>query len=275
MLATLAVSLAFVGGSPVIAGQGAASQLVSKMLKYYYDANSLTGTITLTASDGQGQAQMTTYVQFEKPSKLFIRQVKGGNHPMQWLVTSDGKLFSYDAPESSLGSQPSTQIGTLGARGRRLTERVRQMLPDQFVTDASGRQVAKWGDFDVRQIYAVAAPSMGDRSAPLDIAIGRIEDLSHDKLTWMTVESNGKATVNGVEGTVIVGKWRPYGDASSDPAQAPGQYQMVISDEGKLLRYMILQFVGPPDHYYTLRETWDLDLTLNGKPDESLFRVVN
>src|SRR4051812_37388578 len=100
MITTLAVSLVLLGNAPARPHpQTPASQLVSKMLRYYADAQSMTGTITYTATDGGGKVQMVTYLQYEKPSKLFIKQVKGGSQPMQWLVTSDGKLFSYDSPE--------------------------------------------------------------------------------------------------------------------------------------------------------------------------------
>ncbi|MFI5386729.1 MAG: hypothetical protein ACHQ50_11490 [Fimbriimonadales bacterium] len=273
----MAVSFALIGSAPSALPQqqpNAASQLVTKMLKYYSDLPSLTGSIVLTASDGAGQAQLFTQVQFEKPSKLFIKQVKSGNQSTQWLVVSDGKNFSYDAPQNALGSAPG-QIGTPGSQNKRLYESVSQI---EFVKGADGKYLRKYGNYDVQQIYSVGAATICDRSVPLDIAIGRHEDLQHDVLTWMTVSSNGKTTVNEVEANSIVGKWRPYGDAATDPNQAPGQYELVITDDGKLLRYTIVQNIrrSPPNQsdVVELRETWNVDLNPNGKPDESLFRVV-
>jgi hypothetical protein len=260
MLATLAMSVLLFGPK----GQGAqdsSKALIGKMLQYYADAQTLTGSITLTASDGKGQAQLLTQIQFEKPSKLYIRQAKGGTKPAVWLVTSDAKNFSYDYPDFLPGTQTT-----------RLLESIRQVVPNQFVKGPDGKDQPKYANYDVRQIYATAAASIGDRSVPLDIAIGRSEDLRHDVLTWMTVHANGKVSVNGVEGNSITGKWREYGDQD----QTRGEYELVITDDAKLLRYTIVQNMGTgPTSYVQLRQTWDVDLTVNGKPDPSLFKVVH
>ena len=267
MLATIAVSM-------VLFGQGQqvpvniSKQLIGKMLQYYADAKTMTGTITLTATDGGGQAQLETQFQFEKPSKLYIRQAKGGANPVQWRVTSDGAMFSYDSPDVLPGGEQG------GAQRPRLLESIDQVVADQYVKGPNGKPVPKHENYDVKKIYAVAAASIGDRSVPLDIAIGRSEDLHHDVLTWMTVESNGKVSVNGVEGSSIVGKWREYGDQETDPRNARGEYELVITDEGKLLRYTIVQNIGQANKFAQLREIWNVDLIVNGKPDSSLFKVV-
>jgi hypothetical protein len=260
MLTTLALAIAFV--QPAYPQGNAASQVVSKMLAYYSSSQTLTGTILYTATDGQGKAQLQTTIQYEKPSKLYIRQVKGGNNPQQWLVTSDGKFFSYDAPGHLLGVKQGSGLvtGQEGSRTTRLVERVNQID----------------GVLDVGRIYAVAAyGSLGDRSMPLDVAIGRKEDLSHDVLMWMTVESGGKVELNGVQANLIKGKWRPYGDMKANEGFPPGLYEMLITDEGKLLRYQVDQWVGSKNgSEVKLRETWDVDLTVNGTTDSKLFRLV-
>jgi hypothetical protein len=169
-------------------------------------------------------------------------------------------MFSYDAPENLPGSN------------RRLTESVKQILPDKFTVDSKGNRVPDFVNFDIRQIYAVGAGSLGDRSVPLDIAIGRREDLAHDNLQWVTVDINGKVKVNDVEGTSIVGKWRPYGDAANDPRQISAHYEMVISEDGKLLRYTIFQPIeGGQGSQLVLN--WDVDLKVGGKPDPDLFKL--
>jgi hypothetical protein len=260
MLTTLALAIAFVQPAPQQVNP--ASQLVSKMLAYYTDAQSLTGTILYTATDGQGKVQLQTTLQFERPSKLYIRQSKPGGG-QQWLVTSDGKYFSYDAPGHLLGVRQGSGLvtGVEGSRTTRLVEKVQQID----------------GVLDVGRIYAVAAyASLGDRSVPLDVAIGRKEDLKHDVLMWMTVESGGKVQVNGVDANLVKGGWRPYGDMKAANGQPPGLYEMIITDDGKLLRYQVEQWIAadrgtPP---FKLRETWDVDLTVNGKANSSLFKLV-
>lgn len=262
MITTVALSLAILGAPSAAPAKQTAAELVSKMLAYYQEANTISGTITLTASDGGGQRQLVTSLQYAKPSKLYIRQVKAGGTAMQWLVTSDGTEFSYDVPQDLPGY-------TFNEHSHRLVEPVLQ-LTGEYV----GKTPVK-APYGVRQIYAAVAPSIGDRSVPLDVAIGRTEDLRHDNLTWMTVESGGKVTFNGAETNRVFGKWRPYGEASTDTVNSPGQYEMLIADDGKLVRYSTFQFIRSPGGTdVTLQLTWDVNLTLNGKPDDSLFKVI-
>lgn len=248
MLATLAVSFAL-AGSPVQGNPGSA--LVSKMLQYYSGAKSITGTITYSATDGAGKVQVVTTLQYERPSKLYIRQVKGGQHPLRWLVVSDGKTFSYGHNPDSLDP---------------LQDRLREPVQQGTTT------------YDVNSIYAISATEgLGDRSIPLDIAIGRHEDLAHDNLTWMTVQLDGKTTYNGTSANLIKGKWRPYGEAATDTNRAPGRYEMVIADDGRLLSYSIMRWIARdpqnPGDTFELRESWDVDLTVNGTPVQNLFKA--
>ena len=258
MLATLALSLTLQAPKP-----NPAADLVSKMLAYYAGAQSMTGTILLTASDGKGQVQVQTTLQFEKPSKLYIKQVKTGNNPMQWLAVSDGKTFSYDSPSSAAINE------------KRLHEPVYQKIPTE--TDRNGLYVQR--NYTVGEIYSVVAESsLGDRSIPLDVAIGNRNNLAHDRMTWVTVESGGKTTIDGVEANVVKGLWREYGNQAiptkrgADLSNAPS-FEMVITDQGKLLRYVISYTMSNKDGTMMakLTETWDVDLTVNGKPDENLF----
>jgi hypothetical protein len=257
MVTTLAAFVAFAA-----APQSDAAALASKMLKYYYGAETMTGTIVYTAYAGGGQAQMTTALQFERPSKLYIRQAKGGSVPEVWMITSDGKFFSYDAPANLMGSQPGSQIGAPGMRHERLI--------DSVVTWDSARRA--YTSNTVREIYAVGAANLGDRSIPLDVAIGRPEDLKHDSLEWVDPVLGGKKQVNGVEVNVITGKWRPYGDA-----QVAGDFELDVTDAGQLIRYGVQRMIGDPDRQLAaqkLVEVWDVNLVMNGKPDPALFKVV-
>src|SRR5579862_8720306 len=114
MLATFAFSAALiVGQGPTQAAQtetSPAKTLISKMLAYYFSANTLTGNIVLTAAAGGGHTTWNTTVQFERPSKLYIQQARVNGPSEAWYITSDGKVFSYAAPENTLGSQPGTGL---------------------------------------------------------------------------------------------------------------------------------------------------------------------
>ena len=219
------------------------AQLVSKMLKYYSDANTLTGTIKLTAFSGGGQAAMETYVQYEKPAKLFIRQVKPGGEPQQWVIVSDGQRFGYDTPNDFPGAR------------QRLYEKVNQ---------------GKGNVYDYKRIYALAAAdSLGDRSLPLDFLISRREDLEHDILSFVTVNYNGKVAVGNEQLNSITGDWRPYGRAA-----VQGKYTMFLADDGHLIRYVLDETIAVPNAApQQVRFVWVVDAKVDGTPDPSLFKV--
>lgn len=223
-----------------------ASALVSRMLAHYSSAQSLTGTIRFTQSAQNTSVGIETVLQVERPSRLYIRQVLRSNEPAAWLVVSDGKQFSYNTPNNLPGSENLP----------RLVEQVSQ----------NGTTL------DSRAIYKAGATSIGDRSAPLDIAIGHPDDLKSLTFQWATLEYRGRRKLGDEEVDVIGGRWRPYGEAP-----ASGQFEMYILPTGELRRYAILESVSPQGAngtVFEVRSVWDVRITANGKPDPALFRVI-
>lgn len=236
--------------------QGDAAALVGKMLARYDGAKTLTGTIRFTQTANNVSIVIDTAIQYEKPSKLFIRQERRSSEPRIFLVTSDGQHFSYDLPEDRVAAQ-----------GERLIEPVKQL----------GR------DLDIRQIYAAASRSLGDRSAPLDIAIARTEDLRFIRNQWATVDFAPSQPDTGLR--VVTGNWR-----LNATAPASGQYEMWITEEGELKRYQQSEIIQPEttvlDEKFRPRplglnagpiqivSIWDVNLQVDGKPDNALFKVV-
>ncbi len=218
--------------------------LISKMLKVYADANTMVGSITLTGYAGGGQSSMTTYLQFEKPAKLFIRQDKGGSEPRRWIVSSDGRFFSYESPNQNVG------------------------VVQRLIEPITSRN----GTYDFKRIYSVAArDSIGDRSVPLDIAISRHEDLEHDVMMWATFSPNGRVKLGDMTANSIIGHWRPYGEADIG-----GKYELVIADDGRLLRYTLEQLLAPDPNMQPqqVRFVWEVNLQVNAKPDPKYFVLV-
>lgn len=245
MLTALAM-IAMAQESPQV-GQGSvnASLLVQKMIMYYNDAATMTGTIVMTTKVGDESGSITTTMQFESPSRLYIRQQKSTGDKRVWLVVSDGKRFAYDSPGVSAWEDP----------GKRLLEPV--AYPNMV--------------FKVRDIYAATAKSLGDRSTPLDIAIGRTEDLKYVRAQWETVEYKGKSTHLGQEVNVVMGKWRPYGDAATQ-----GQYRMLISPAGELKEFARSESIRPAGSEQLLNVvvTWTVNLKKDGRPDPNLWATV-
>lgn len=215
--------------------------LVGRMLAYYNDAKSMTGRISLTQSGGGASGTVETFLQFEAPSKLYIRQEKSVGEKRVFTVISNGVRFAYDSP-----------VGD----GKRLIEAVKP---------ADGLA------FDYRQIYAAASSSIPDRSTPLDIAIGRREDLTYLRNQWKTVTYKGTTNYGDETVHVISGEWRPYGEAATE-----GEFRMYITADGQLRQFALSQTVRPKGAAQSIQvlSTWNVKLTKNGKPDPALFGTV-
>lgn len=226
-----------------------AAEVVSKMLAHYNAAQTMTGTILMTQSAMGKSVRTETVLQFEKPDKLYIKQISRSSQPRQWLVTCDGQYVAYDTPNDIRDTNEERLVEPLVSNG------VKQKFTD---------------------IYRAVVRSLGDRSAPLDIAINRLEDLKFLRGQWKTVEWAGEEEVNGEKLQSVRGLWREYPDAPTHS----GTFQMWITPSGDLRRYAIIELVkfplGPgqlsdPQEVIT---TWDARLVVDGKPDPALFKLV-
>jgi outer membrane lipoprotein-sorting protein len=243
MLKALAL-LALAGPAPQGDQQGVnPAAVVQKMIEYYNDARTMTGTIVMTTKVGEESGTITTTLQFEQPDKLYILQQKSIGDRRTWLVVSNGKHFAYDPPF------------TVDDPGRRLVELV----------DQPGRK------FTIKDIYAAAAKSIGDRSTPLDIAIGRLEDLKFLRGQWKTLRYEGKSTSQGHEVNVIMGEWRPY-----EAAEPHGQYRMLITNGGELKEFAKSEAMRIPSNNQVVNivTTWTVNLKKDAKPDPALWSQI-
>ncbi len=243
----IAASIALIGQNPPVQDEPAKAspgQIISNMISKLYDAKTLTGTIRFTVQVSGDSVVTDTTVQYEKPSKMYIKQVRGGFEPKTWLVTCDGKIITYSAPKLPWMD-----------KGERLAEPVKQ-----------GDKV-----LSVRELYGIVTQSLGDRSAPLDLVFGRTEDLQYLRNQWATLEYKGIETVNGEEVHVILGDWREYGEA-----KISGRFRMYINKTFDLRQYALSEMMAPDTRSNAVQLTslWDVKLEINGKPNPDLFRVV-
>jgi hypothetical protein len=232
-------------GMMLLAPQAEApSALVSRMIAYYYDARTLSGSIVLTQRTEKNQVQIVTKLQFEKPNRFYLHQrLNAAYGQRDWLVTSDGNSFTYDPPR--------------GVEGTRLMESCWQ----------NGIM------FSHRNIYQAVVDSIGDRSCPLDLIIGRKEDLEFRRLQWATLDKLGEAKVGDVDATVVGGKYRDYGRAP-----VSGTYEMYIDASGQLRRYIeretVAVKVNRQDVIQQVESVWDVSIVKDGPVDQGLFKVV-
>jgi len=249
VVAVLALSLqAPAGGGQTVNP----SALISKMLAFYHDARTLTGTITMTQKVGEQSGSILTTVQFETPSKLYVRQQKQIGDRREWMIVSNGKLFAYDAPDL------------------RTSETSKRLVEAQVIEEVKPTGVKEViMRLGIREVYAAGAATLGDRSTPLDIAIGRTEDLRALRDQWATVNYKGTTEHGGKTVHVVMGDWRPYGNALPI-----GQYRMLVNDSGELLQFARSEPLAIAGKSETVLTTWDVRLERNGAPDPRLFAKI-
>lgn len=242
MLASVAlVCLALDSPSP--------AALVSRMLERYHGAQTLSGTIRFTQAAGPATLVIETVVQYEWPSQLAIIQRKTGKEPQTWRLISDGELFTYEIPPDLIAGQAPAA----GGRPRRLFEKV----------------VQNGVVHTVRDIYGIGARGLGDRSVPLDIAIGRRGDLQAVIEQWTDLRMLPDPTGKG-EFRVIGGGWRAYGRAP-----VSGEFELWLDEDLDLRRYVLRERVQPRSGAptYLVVSTWDVDLKIGGPIDPALFKI--
>lgn len=220
------------------------SELVSKCLDKLATAKTMVGSIRFIQTIGNIQVQIDTNLQYELPSRLYLHQSRKSREPWNWAVTSDGVNFSYDAP---LHLPPYRPI--------RLTEPVK-------VGEKS---------LSCREIYFSTCGMIGDKGAPLDMALGRPEVIRQVLDQWATMTLEGETKVGDKMAYVISGDWR-------EDAKKPvtGKFWIVVSPSGDLHRYQTRETVsfdqalGPQ----VVDSTWEVKFELNAKPNPQLFAVI-
>jgi hypothetical protein len=224
--------------------------LIEKMLGRYYTANSLVGKVRLTVAAENATATLDTELQYEKPAKVYIHQQKNvadpdPTRPTSWLVTSDGVKFTYDAPNLTNGQK-------------------RTRLREDVLDPRTGKPN------DVKMIYAVVRPTLGDFSMPLDIAFAHPANLNYRRGQWINHSVTGTTEIRGKMAYLVAGAYRiSQGEPES------GKYQMAITADGDLLQYVERIVVGVNGKNVEIVSQWDVDLTVNGTVNAALFKLIN
>ena len=221
---------------------------VSQMLSRYAGVKALSGTIRLTQTAGSETLVLDTKFQFEKPSKVFVLQTLRAQNPAEWMIVSDGKNFVYTLPDAQLGRM-----------GQRLMEPVNQ----------NGVLLG------CKDIYFCGTYSLRDKSAPLDIAFGRIEDLRYIKNQWATLRFIRSETIEEEPVWVFGGQWRENGGA---PITA--EYRMFITRNYDLRKYVIFsrQAIPVPNRpgatqVVDIYTTYNVNFKQDGELDQALFQL--
>jgi len=223
------------------------SQILSKMFAHYAEAKSAVGTIKMTQTAVNTSVHITTDLQFERPSLIFLRQVRDGSLPHQWYLTSDGKEFSYDHPSNR-------DPGLYGKR--RMVEYVTQHSQSLTVSD----------------FLNAATYSLGDMNPMIISAIGSKEALKKLIGQWATLNYEGRITVDGQIAQRIVGQYR---ETSIGPIA--GQFEADISETGDFMKYVLRQRMMFPKldkEAIEVTTTWESSLKVDATTDKALYKVV-
>lgn len=220
------------------------SELVSRSFAKYSAAQTIVGTIRLTQAAGGQSGTIETTLQIQRPDRIFLRQIQNKSPVKVWLVTCDGRGFTYDAPVEAEGRKPFRLYESMNKETGRMT---------------------------VQDVYRATVASIGDRSAPLDIAVAHKEDLRFVAGQWATLELAGQTEIRGVKCYRIRGLWREFPGGPT-----VGRFELYLDDQSLIRRYAIeqairLQANQPPLQVVSI---WDVDLQLDVPVDPSLFRLV-
>ncbi|MDR3688474.1 MAG: hypothetical protein P4L46_03785 [Fimbriimonas sp.] len=246
MIATvlaLTIALHGPGQDTTAPAKESASQILTKAFGHYASAQTAAGTIKMTQTALGVSLSIETDLQFDRPSKLFLRQSRTGARPHQWLVTSDGVRFSYDRPEGELGKDRYVEFVTQGG--------ITQKISDYYIA---------------------AAKSLGEQSAMLDVALSEPGRLRRLKSQWASLAYQGRVNIDGQLVHKITGLYREDGSAA-----ASGRFEIYVTEDGDFVRYVVAQrFVFPSKSKdpIDVNTQWDSTIKVGAKTDPSLYQVV-
>jgi len=225
-----------------------ASAVVTEMLGKYFKSKETAGTIVMTQEYDKHAYSVTTQLQFERKYKIYIKQVSSRTPQEVWLASSTGQSFCYDVP---VGLDGLVKQGFVA--GTRFAEK--QVFDGQVM--------------DIAEVYHAVSRSLGDRSVPLDIAISHSDDLKYVLNQWKTMVLAGTVKYKDEDVYVIKGDWRPYLNA-----EVRGKYTLYITKNYELKQYSTTEMfsiakIAPKP----ITTTWDVDLQLDAKSDQSLYKI--
>lgn len=221
-----------------------AGEIISEMMFRYSRAVTLTGTIVLTESFQDHSVSVRTDIQYLRPeAMLYIRQTQNLPRTRTFMVQSDGEVVLYSAPYAPFEENPNPNRAPL----------------IETLNNSSERRVS------LGEVYAIGTASLRDRSTPLDLAIGRDEDLRFLVNQWATVRLGQPRNGN----YIIFGDWRQYGDAD-----VTGWYELEVTPRFDVVRFTKGEVFGFGDGMSgEIVSNWVVNLDVGGAPDLERFRI--
>lgn len=239
MIPSLVLCAVVSGRSPV----EQPAEAIERVIKANSNQLCAKGKISLLVKSSQDSLKVNTDFQYLSPNKVYIRQDSLGKSRRYTLLVSDGKSFVY-SPQ---------QLTQVPAKTDFIAEPVRDAKGDLLV---------------VRDMYTVAQTFFIDRSIPLDIVMGRVDNSMHLSKILTDLKFGEDVVVGEEKLKTINGLMRV--DYNS-PAAIP--FQMVIG-ENKIYQMVTKEsFVDDSKRTQIITFNWTVDYALNDEKvlDEKLF----
>lgn len=215
------------------------AQFLSKVIFRYAEAKTLTGSIKCVSTGAGNRVEVLTTFAFERPSKVFLRQVRGGAVPEDSTITSDGKKFSYDAPYD--------YKQTTNERLMELVWKEGQKSP-----------------MSIGEIVQIGQRRLPDYSQPLWLMMSYRVDLEFMRGCW------GKVSFQKKDKDLIIvgGAYKEYPLAAET-----GTWQLAATPEGDLTGYSIAMPMSDGKREIMLQNVWTVDAKINPEIPAETFRL--
>jgi hypothetical protein len=220
------------------------SRIMSKMFAHYAGARSAVGTIKMVQTAKGYTVHTETDMQFDRPSLIFIHQVRDGVKGREWFLTSDGKEFSYDRPEDELYGH-SRYV--------------------EYVTQHS--TALTLGDFLLASVL-----SLGDVNAMIESAVASNEFLKRLSGQWASLVYRGRTTVDGQEVQAVTGQYR-----DNALSKITGEFEAYINDAGDFVKYVVHQHLRlgkTSGDMVDVDTTWTSNLKIDVPTNPKLYKVI-
>ena len=219
---------------------------MSQMLSHYASAQSVVGTIKMTQSAQGISLHIITELQYDRPSMVYIHQVRDGSRAKMWTVTSNGSVWSYDRPDN--------QDAHMG--------------PNRHVEYVTQNNITmKLSDF-----FGAASHSLGDMNPMLISAMSNPDWMRRLTGQWATLVDKGPTTINGQQVEEVGGKYRDgIGHSQS------GEFEAYVTNAGDLVKYVLYQRMaisGVSKQAVDITTVWESNLQVGAVTNKDLYKPI-
>jgi hypothetical protein len=229
--------------------------LMTKMMTKYSQAESLVGKVEAEVRVKGERVRVKTEIQYQRPNLIYIMQVQEYKAREEFFVVSDGQKFQYTNPLDHLRKRDPFLIETA--------------VQERQEVDDVGKVSTRIRPLGIGSIYAAGSLSLADRSIPLDMAIGRTEDLQYFRGQLATFKDGGMVEFAGKKARKIHGDWRPFADAANNLAT----YELYITPEGDFVGYRLSEIYSMNKQVVPMVSTWVSDFKPGAEVDRDLFKL--